>query len=149
MIAAPRLALLTVIACSCASPSPDPPFEYTATARWSSAETPDVTSLTIDGQPLASGVTYTIAETYSSYLAARSSAVRHPVIATTSTGTLTLYLAMLPWPCGTFVNEAAIANQTDEFALVPGSDGMPSFQAYTGSCHDSDGNTNQWSARTR
>lgn len=67
-------------------------FEYKATAAWNMLETPNITVMTIEGHPYASGEVYTLDETFPSYDNAKASFVPKTVVFTTTTGTETFHI---------------------------------------------------------
>jgi hypothetical protein len=87
------LGIAVIAGCSqSSSPTPMPGFEYKATAVWTTAVTPNVTSMTIDGQPCASGQFYTIDEMFPSYEDATATFVPRNVVITTTTDTATFQI---------------------------------------------------------
>jgi hypothetical protein len=145
--------LLLLVGCSSSTPvitlDASPSFEYSATVSWSTQETPDVTAVTIDGHALSSGEQYVIDETYPSYDAAVAAFVPHPVVVTTSTGTLNLQLDMQRQACSGWGIDAPVTNQTESFYVSVRLDGQLGVEAFSGSCTSSDGRTTQWAARTK
>ena len=71
----------------------DTTFEFHATADWSAMYTPNVTSVTIGGTPVASGGNYEINVVFASYEAALATFQPIPVVVTTTTGQQVFTLA--------------------------------------------------------
>jgi len=113
------LGVLAAVGCGQSS-SPMPPFEYKATAAWSSLSTPNVTSMTIDGQPYASGELYTVDETFPSYDDARASFVPKTVVITTTTDTATFQidLGACEYVMQTMLDEPLVM-ESDQFVTDP------------------------------
>lgn len=114
------LGIMFVMGCS-QSPAPAPPFEYKATAGWYVDGTPNVTSMTIDGQPYASGEFYMLDETFASYEDARASFVPKTVTITTNAGSATFEIDLgacenLPTE---YMSEAPFVMESDEYATAP------------------------------
>ena len=122
---------------------PTDTFEYTATAGWYVGTTPNVTSLTIDGQAYASGAIYTIDIIYPTYEDALSSFVPRNVVITTTTETRTFQLDI--GACGlgppmTF--DMPFTKETDGFYALPSRTPGPTpsvtFFSDCGSCESKD-----------
>lgn len=116
-------------------------FEYKATAGWYVGTTPNVTSLTIDGQAYASGQNYAIDEMYATYEDALKSFMPRNVVITTTTETLMFQIdigACNMVPPGSF--DMPIIAETDQFFAVPSQHAPPSVEFFSdcGSCESAD-----------
>jgi hypothetical protein len=135
-------ALLAAGACTTSRPaSAAGPFEYKATAGWYAGTTPDVTSMTIDGQPYASGETYMIDEIYPTYDLALASFVPREVVITTTTETLTFQIDL--GGCEDLPPDSLdrpILAEEDHFATIPSQQPPPSVEFYLdcGKCSTAD-----------
>jgi hypothetical protein len=132
---------LFAVGCNHSQPASTDKFEYKATAGWYIGTTSNVTSMTIDGQPYASGETYAIDEMYATYDDALASFVPHNVVITTTTETLTFQIdigACEMVPPGSF--DMPITKETDQFFAVPSQHPPPSVEFFSdcGSCESKD-----------
>ena len=92
-------ALLVVAACS-TSPSS---FHYTATVFWTATDAPDVTAVSVDGNPIEPR--FTIDETFDSF--ADAEAAPHDVQATTTKSVVSFQL--VPTRCGGACDNGEVA----------------------------------------
>jgi len=128
-----RVAVVVVLASGCTSPAPMN-FEYTATATWTTAATPDVTSMTIDGRLYASGEPYMLDEVYATYDEALASFAPRDVVITTTTGTLQFRIEMTP--CNSLsgaMYDGPLITETEDFSAFQVLQPTPSI-AFGGGC---------------
>jgi hypothetical protein len=141
---------VALAAVACSSSGDDEPaagtFTYHATASWYVGTTPQVTSVTIDGQSVASGETYEVMQEFHSFDEAVTEFVPRVVVVTIATGPKTFMIA--PGFCNNLLPEAAgetFTAERDMYYPQPSATGGPGigFYPYCGEC-DSKTATHGW-----
>ena len=141
-------AMQLLVTSGCAQ-SPTGSFTYHATASWYAGTAPQVTTVTIDGQPLASGATYQVMRVFKSYDAAVPEFVPLEVVVTIPAGPQNFMIA--PGYCNNLPPDSKDKTFTAEndmyYAMPSAPDGSGiGFYPYCGECTTSS-ETYGWCAR--
>jgi len=142
------------------SPDADVSFEFHAEAGWYNVTTPNVVSVTVNGQDVPNGTLYQVDQTFPSYSDAKAMFVPLAVVITTTTDQRTFSLTLgqcdsVPnFSCSTTPPAPdcpeAVTSENDHYFAEQDPTGAASvnFYADCGQCGFQNGHTAGWCARS-
>ena len=138
--------VVLVVLIGCASEPPDE-FDFHVNAGWSSSEHPEITSVTIDGDPVVAGQTWMWDDGVASYVTATSGFVKGATV-TSAAGQKTSLVTLAS--CNhldqvTLKSLGHLIGETDEYAI----DATGALSWASGTCTGVDGSASASTRRER